>query len=107
MSTPTTISIDGTEYIRADTQPALSGTMQIVVADRSWNFIGHTSRDEDNNLVINNAKVIRRWGTKSGLGQLALEGKQTNTVLDEAGTVTLPPHAVIALLHVNEAAWKS
>ncbi len=106
MSTPNSIIIDGVEYLPvSEARPTLTGDIQIVVADRGWNFIGHTSRDDSGNLVISGAKVIRRWGTTDGLGQLALKGKQPNTILDEAGTVTIPSHAVIAVLDVNADKW--
>lgn len=54
--------------------------------------IGNRGNIVVGDLVINgdfgymsNASVIRRWGTSKGLGQLALEGKQSETVLDECG----------------------
>ncbi len=70
---------------------------EIVVADRGWVWVGEVSR-EGEHLVIKNAKNIRRWGTTKGLGQLALEGAQPNTVLDAAGTVKVPMRAVISTI---------
>jgi len=106
MSKPKTISIDGTDYIRADSQPTVTGDIQIVVADRSWNFIGRTTHNGDGSITIKNAQVIRRWGTSKGLGQLALEGKQSNTVLDDSGTVTIPAHAVVAVFDTDASKWQ-
>ena len=58
----------------------------IVVLDKGFVYVGNLTTD-DKFLIITDAKNIRRWGTTKGLGQLALDGPQTNTVLDNAGTV--------------------
>jgi hypothetical protein len=68
--------------------------MTIVVLDRGWVYVGRC-RQEGTNLIIEDAKNIRRWGTTQGLGQLALEGAQPNTILDPVGTVIAPMRAVI------------
>jgi len=67
---------------------------QIVVLDRGWVYVGDVSKT-DEVVTIANAKNVRRWGTRKGLGELATEGPKPNTVLDEAGTVTAPMRAVI------------
>lgn len=67
---------------------------EIVVLDRGWVYVGWTRREGDL-LIISEAKNIRRWGTTRGLGQLALEGAQPNTVLDPAGIVKVPMRAVL------------
>ena len=59
-------------------------------------------------IVIRQAKCIRRWGTSKGLGQLAIEGPQQATKLDDYGTVEVPQRAVISLIDVaNPAAWSA
>ncbi|MBV6442728.1 MAG: hypothetical protein EPGJADBJ_04450 [Saprospiraceae bacterium] len=78
---------------------------EIVVAQRGWVFIGDVSIS-DNEITIQNAKNIRRWGTTGGLGQLAAEGPQEGTKLDEYGTVSLHPLAVIARIKVTSDKWQ-
>ena len=70
---------------------------QIVVVQAGWVFVGEPSYDGDH-LVLNNCKNIRVWGTKSGLGELALHGKQSETVLDDYGVMRVPKIAVLALI---------
>lgn len=87
--------------------PALSPsspTHKIVIADRGWVFVGEASRTGDT-LHLRNASVIRRWGTTSGLGQLALHGPQKDTVLDPCGYVTIPLSSVVAELDTMTP-WK-
>lgn len=104
MSTPTTISIDGIDYVRADScAPQEPMTRQIVITEGRWNFVGNTSRDENGDLVISDTSVIRYWGTTMGLGQLALEGPTDKTKLDPCGTVRIPASAVIATMDVQSS----
>lgn len=76
----------------------------IVVADRGFVYIGDVVHDGEW-CVVANAKNIRRWGTERGLGQLALEGQNSQTVLDEVGTVRVPRHAVISLIDTEAGKW--
>lgn len=81
--------------------------LQIAVLDRAWVYIGKVETRQDG-IVIRQAKCIRRWGTSKGLGQLAIEGPQQATKLDDYGTVEVPQRAVISLIDVaNPAAWSA
>ena len=79
-----------------------TGPQEIVVLDRGWVYVGQVERLPDQ-LKIHEAKNIRRWGTTKGLGQLALEGAQPNTVLDAVGTVIVPLRAVIHTIVCQKA----
>jgi hypothetical protein len=76
----------------------------IVVVDRGFVYIGQVGID-DKWCVITNAQNIRYWGTKRGLGELALNGPQPDTKLDPCGTVRIPFHAVLHLMDTQEALW--
>ena len=77
----------------------------IVVLDKGFVYVG-TLVTGAKFITIENAKCVRRWGTKYGLGQLALEGPQSNTVLDNACTVRA---LLCELKHfiICEGAWKN
>ena len=70
---------------------------KIVVADRGWVFLGDVYSDSNGDQLINDAKVIRNWGTTKGLGEIALTGPTSKTILDDAGTVRVPARSVVAL----------
>lgn len=76
----------------------------IVVLDRGFVFIGRVQVG-DAWITITDAQCIRYWGTTKGLGQLALEGKQPKTILDDTGTVQAPIVSVIALIDVEGDKW--
>ena len=76
----------------------------IVVVDRGFVYVG----DVENDGVwcsVTNARNIRRWGTERGLGQLAIEGPQDETVLDIVGSVHIPQKALISIIDTEEALW--
>lgn len=65
----------------------------IVVLDRGFVYVGDVELDGDF-VNITNAKNIRYWGTKSGLGEL-INGPLPETKLDAIGIVKAPLRAVI------------
>ena len=77
---------------------------QIVIAQRGWVFVGDVERSGDD-VTINDARCIRRWGTTKGLGELAKNGPQKSTVLDDIGTVRLHVLAVVASLDCEAEKW--
>lgn len=82
-------------------------SLEIVIAQRGWVFIGEVSIVSPTEVVITSAKNIRRWGTTKGLGQLATEGPTENTHIDNVGTVLLHPLAIIARMPVTcTEKWK-
>ena len=77
---------------------------KIVVLHRGWVVVGDV-RKEENQIIVDNASVIRRWGTSKGLGQLALEGVQPNTTLDSCGTVRAHEEAIVLMIDCNAEKW--
>lgn len=102
--TPSTISIDGVEYIRKDSVADTDGDIKIVVLDRGFVYVGYVTI-EDEFVVIRHAKNIRYWGTKNGLGEL-VSGPLAETKLDHAGTVRAAKRALISLIDVEQSKWK-
>ena len=77
---------------------------RIVVLQRGWVVVGHfTSSGEM--CRLDNAAVIRTWGTTHGLGELR-EGPTKSTVLDPCGTVEFHVLTSILILTCDSAAWK-
>jgi hypothetical protein len=70
---------------------------QIVIAHRGWVFVGDVRRS-DNEVTIENAAVVRRWGTTKGLGELAEHGPSGTTRLDPCPTVRIHPLAIVATM---------
>lgn len=73
----------------------LEGRM-ILVLTQGFVLIGDVEQMPDYLFVrLTNASVIRRWGTTEGLGQIALKGATTNTILDPLPDGTLVSRANI------------
>lgn len=105
MARSKTITVDGIEYVPKDSlaEPKNSN-IKIVILQRGWVMIGRWSENGDM-CSLDNAYVIRSWGTSKGLGELALEGKQSNTKLDKAGHVDFHKLTVVATMNAREDLW--
>ena len=79
--------------------------IQIVIGQRGWVWVGRVERGPEG-VVIKDARVIRRWGTKDkGLGFLK-HGPTAETILDTPATITLHPLAIVAVQDVEQSAWE-
>lgn len=102
---PPSLVIDGVEFVRADSvKPVGPSEWRIVIAQRGWVFVGRFEQNGEE-ITLHDASTIRTWGTTKGLGQLALEGKQTGTKLDKAGTVKLHVLGVVATFDTAHTSW--
>lgn len=106
MTKPKTMTINGVEYVAKGSEEPKNSNIKIVILQRGWVFIGRYSEDGDQ-CFLDNAYSIRRWGTTNGLGELALEGKKTNTKLDKAGRVEFHRLTVVATLNAKEELWNN
>ncbi len=79
---------------------------RIVVLQRGWVVVGNCSFDGPY-LTITDASVIRKWGTKKGLGELAENGPLSETILDPAGTVGVHELAVVMTIETEASKWES
>lgn len=103
MNTPTTITIDDVAYVRADTVNQHEGSdVRIVILQRGNVMIGRFHQDGDM-CTLDQASVIRRWGTTKGLGELR-DGPLSDTILDPCGHVEFHVLAMIASI-TCDAGW--
>ena len=98
------ITLNGIEYVPASEVTLTPTEKQIVVLQRAWVVVGDVCRDGDQ-VTVRNASVIRTWGTTKGLGELALSGPTSKTVLDKAGTVRAHALGIVLTLDTDAGLW--
>lgn len=101
MSCENELEINGVKY--AKVVPSDS-PIQIVVLQRGNVVVGRFSIDGEM-CRLENASVIRVWGTTKGLGQIALNGPTSKTVLDAAGTIKFHIMTTVMMLDCDESQW--
>ena len=82
----------------------MSGDLKIVILDRGHVLVGNVTVDGDW-IETTKASVIRRWGTTRGLGEIAMNGPTSETILDPIGTVRSPVRALIGLVDCEAGKW--
>lgn len=81
-------------------------SFEILVLQRGWVIVGDVTRTEGSDeVVVENASVIRRWGTIKGLGELAQGGPTESTKLDAAGTVKVHKLGVVLAMVSDKSKW--
>jgi hypothetical protein len=103
------LKIDDVEYVRADSvqSKTITGPIKIVILQRGWNMVGIFKKD-GNDCSLSNASVIRNWGTTKGLGEIAIGGPTSKTILDKChGLVEFDSLTVIAMISCDVSKWKS
>jgi hypothetical protein len=96
------VIIDDTEYAPLTT----TGDVKIVILQRGWVMVGRFER-KGSDCKLHNASVIRIWGTKKGLGEIAEHGPTKDTILDSCnGLVEFDYLTVIATISCNEKSWE-
>jgi hypothetical protein len=96
------IIVDGITYIPKD---AGNSEIKIIILQRGWVAVGKFHKKETDCRLLD-AYIIRRWGTTKGLGELALEGPTSDTILDKAGTMYFDSLTVVASLDCNKKIWE-
>ncbi len=81
------------------------GQLSILVLHRGWVVVGKMTPGPW--VKLEDAFVVRRWGTSKGLGELANNGPTDQTILDAAPTMNVPVSAIINTIECNEKAWKA
>lgn len=86
--------------------PVSAPARRLVVLLGGWVFVGDFSQ-RGTYCVLENASVIRRWGTSKGLGELAKKGPRPETILDPCEkTVRFPEKSISHMYDVEDTAWR-
>lgn len=81
------------------------GTIKIVILQRGWVAVGKYYREGDD-CRLENASIIRNWGTTKGLGEIALDGPTSKTILDSCPTIRFHVLTAVASIDCVESKWK-
>lgn len=102
------IEINGEVYIKEsevkNSKEYTASPVQIVVLNRGWIVVGNV-QEVGSKTIIQNASVIRNWGTKNGLGELALNGKLPETKLDSCPDITVETCNVVLVMNCEQSKW--
>ena len=79
------------------------GDVRLVILQRGWVMVGRFSQDGPR-CALDQASVIRYWGTTKGLGEL-VDGPTSKTRLDPCGRVEFHELTVIASIAAKEDKW--
>jgi len=79
----------------------------ILVIDRGNVIVGEFEMSDDDEMItVRDGRVIRRWGTTNGLGQLAAGGPTEKTVLNPLNrTAHVRKSAMFFIIECDPEQW--
>lgn len=80
--------------------------IRIVILERGFVSVGKYAEGTDW-CSLEDAFIVRRWGTSAGLGELAKEGPTDRTILDRTPTQRFPVRCIINTIECDEKKWKN
>ncbi len=84
--------------------------VKIVVIKAGWVVVGLLpipgQQQRDGFLKVEEACVVRRWGTKAGLGEIAKNGPTGTTALDPIDTIHIPVNSILFLIDCDQKKWR-
>ncbi len=94
------ISVNGVEYVRADSIPTAkpNGNRAVIVVDRGWIFAGDITR-ENGRIKISRAVWVFRW---EGCGFTKVIEDPSNADIRPMADVDMPEGAEIFCVPVND-----
>ncbi len=96
------------ECDKSTTAPSTSietGAVRIAILQRGWVVVGKF-RKNGPQCFLDDASVVRTWGTTRGLGEIALNGPTDSTRLDPCGTVEFHELAAVAIMDCDQTKWE-
>ncbi len=78
--------------------------MHIIIATHGFVFAGDVTDDDQKCVHLSRPFIVRRWGTETGLGHLAMHGPTKDTILDPLPEGTAVAD-VIATLPCDSEIW--
>lgn len=78
--------------------------IQICILQRGWVMVGRCTQ-RGNYYFLESAYVVRRWGTKKGLGELASSGPLAKTELEPTPSIQFHELTSIALISCDAKKW--
>lgn len=80
--------------------------IKIAILQRGWVMVGRFGKS-GTQCFLENASVIRTWGTTKGIGEIAMNGPiEDKTILDPCGNVEFHELTIVALLECDQSKWK-
>ena len=82
-----------------------NGEWHILILQRGWVVVGKLYKNGPY-FTLENASVIRIWGTTKGIGEIAENGPTEKTILDKCGIVKAHELTLVAMIECNQKKWK-